>query len=144
MGIQRVVFLRGQCSFRQPNPSPNSCMQQNGRSASRTRSPRRRSPSGRMYRWSCKDYLKKELASTHFVKSGTFQNACSTRPRAVANLGKSAHMHIVRLMNSLVKGPKKNDDKSAVAMLKKSDLHESIWQHVVNLDQKSRKIGATG
>ena len=49
----------------------------------------------------------KELASTHSVKSGTLQNACSTRPRAVADLGKSARMHIVRLMNNLVKGPKR-------------------------------------
>ena len=37
-----------------------------------------------------------ELAITHFVKNGTLQNACSTRPRAVVGLGKSAHMHIVR------------------------------------------------
>ena len=56
------------CSFRHDvnkrgkvapsNPSPNSFMQQNERKASRTRSPRGRSPSGRMSRWSCKDYLK--------------------------------------------------------------------------------------
>ena len=55
------------CSFRhdmnkrakstQPNPSPNSFMQQNERKASRTRSPRGKSPSGRMSRWPCKDYL---------------------------------------------------------------------------------------
>ena len=55
------------CSFRhdvnkrakmtQPNPSPNSFMQQNERNASRTRSPRGRSPSGRMSRWPCKGYL---------------------------------------------------------------------------------------
>ena len=49
----------------------------------------------------------KELASTHFVKSGTLQNACSIRPRVVADLGKSARMHIVRLMNNLVEGPKR-------------------------------------
>ena len=49
----------------------------------------------------------KELAPIHSVKSGTLQNACSTRPRAVANSVKSAHMHIVRLMNNLVKGPKR-------------------------------------
>ena len=49
----------------------------------------------------------KELAPIHSVKSGTFQNACSTRPRVVAGLGKSARMHIVRLMNSLVKGLQK-------------------------------------
>ena len=55
------------CSFRhdtnkrakmtQPNPSQNSFMQQNDRNASRTRSPRGRSPSGRMSRWPCKDDL---------------------------------------------------------------------------------------
>ena len=49
----------------------------------------------------------KELASTHSVKSGTLQNACSTRPRVVANLGKSARMYIVRLMNNLVKSRKR-------------------------------------
>ena len=56
------------CSFRhdinkrakmtQPDPSPSSFMQQNERNASRTRSPRGRSPSGRMSRWHCKDCLK--------------------------------------------------------------------------------------
>ena len=49
----------------------------------------------------------KELAITHFVKSGTLQNACSTRPRVVVGLGRSAHTHIVRLMNSRLKGPKR-------------------------------------
>ena len=49
----------------------------------------------------------KELAPIHSVKNGTLQNACSTRPRVVADLGKSARMHIVRLMNNLVKGPKR-------------------------------------
>ena len=49
----------------------------------------------------------KELAITHFVKSGTLQNACSTRPRVVVGLVQSARVHIVRLMNNLVKGPKR-------------------------------------
>ena len=49
----------------------------------------------------------KELAITHFVKNGTLQNACSTRPRVVVGLGKSAHSHIVRLMNSRQKGLKR-------------------------------------
>ena len=48
----------------------------------------------------------KELAPIHSVKSGTFQNACSFRPRAVADLGKSARINIARLMNSPAKGPK--------------------------------------
>ena len=49
----------------------------------------------------------KELASIHSVKSGTLQNACSTRPRVVADLGKSAFVRIAILMNSLAKGPKR-------------------------------------
>ena len=32
----------------------------------------------------------KELAPIHSVKSGTLQNACSTRPRVVPDLEKSA------------------------------------------------------
>ena len=53
----------------------------------------------------------KELAPLHSVKSGTLQNACSTRPRVVADFLKSARMHIVRLMNSLEKGPKRKMTK---------------------------------
>ena len=104
------------CSFRHDmnkrgkvtpsNPSPNSFMQQSERKSSRTRSPRGKSPSGRMSRWPCKDFLE-ELAVTHFVKNGTFQNACSTRPRVDVGLEKSAHSHIVRLMNSRQKGLKR-------------------------------------
>ena len=48
-----------------------------------------------------------ELAKTHFVKNGILQNACSTRPRVVADLVKSARMHIVRLMHNLAKGLKR-------------------------------------
>ena len=47
-----------------------------------------------------------ELAPIHSVGNGTLQNACSTRPRVVADLGKSALMRIARLMNSLAKCPK--------------------------------------
>ena len=65
-----------------------------------------------------------ELAITHFVKSGTLQNACSTRPRVVVGLGKSAHTHIVRLMNSRLKGPKRMMTKVQCLFLKKDDWHE--------------------
>ena len=101
------VLKGDNCSFRHDvnkrakmtpsNPSSNSFMQQNERNAARTRSPRGKSPSGRMSRWPYKDYLK-----------GTCTNSfCEKwqRPRVVVGLGKSAHMHTVRLMNSLVKGP---------------------------------------
>ena len=104
------------CSFRhdinkrgkmtQPNPSPNSFMQQNERKSSRARSPRGESPSGRTSRWRCKDYLR-GTCNNSFCENGTLQNACSTRPRVVAGLVKSALMHTVRLMNSRRKGPKR-------------------------------------
>ena len=47
----------------------------------------------------------KELAPIHSVKSGTLQNAWSTCPRMVVDLGKI--MHIARLKNSVAKGPKR-------------------------------------
>ena len=102
------------CSFRHDinkrgkvtpsNPSPNSFMQQNVRNASRTRSPRGKSPSGRMSRWPCKDYLKGTCTNS-FCKRWQNQNACSTRPRVLVGFGNIARMHIVRLMNKLVRGP---------------------------------------
>ena len=49
----------------------------------------------------------KELAITHFVKSGTLQIACSKKLRVVVRLGKNAHTHIVRLMNSRLKNTKR-------------------------------------
>ena len=56
--------------------------QQNERNASRTRSPRGKSPSGRMSRWPCKDYTQRNLHQFILWESGTLQNACSTRPKS--------------------------------------------------------------
>ena len=59
----------------------------------------------------CRDGLARttleELAITHSVKNGILQNACSTKTRMVAVLGKSAHSHIVRLTHSRRKGLKR-------------------------------------
>ena len=46
-------------------------------------------------------------------------------------------------MNNQVQRSKKNDDKSAVAMLKKNDLHESIRQPVVNRGKSHERSGET-
>ena len=104
------------CSFRHDinkrgkvtpsDPSPNSFMQQNERNHREPEVPEEEVPVVE-----CLDGLARitseELAITHFVKNGILQNACSTRPRVVVGLGKSAHSHIVRLMNSRQKGPKR-------------------------------------
>ena len=59
----------------------------------------------------CRDGLARitleDLAITHFLENGTLQNACTTRPRVVVGLGRSAHSHTVRLMNSRRKGSKR-------------------------------------
>ena len=110
------------CSFRhdvnkrakmtQPNPSPSSFTRQN--EGEMHREPE--VPEERVPVVECLEGLaritSKELAPIHSVKSGTFQNACSTRPRVVADVGKSARMHIVRLMNNLVNGPKRMMSKA--------------------------------
>ena len=99
------------CSFRhdinklgkmtQSNPSPNSFMQKNERNASRTRSPRGKGPVVECHDGPARITFE-ELAPIHSVKSGTLQNACSTRPRVVADSVKSALMRIARLKNNLV------------------------------------------
>ena len=82
----------------QPNPSPGSSTQQNVRNASRARSPRGKSPSGKMARLPCK-----ELAPLHSVKNGILQSACSTRQKMDVNLGISALTHTARLTISLAR-----------------------------------------
>ena len=62
-----------------------------------------------------------ELAITHFVKSGTLQNACSTRPRAVVGLVKKCSFAHRQVGEQPTQRFQKNDDKSAVAMLKKGN-----------------------
>ena len=108
------------CSFRHDmnkrgkispsNPSPNSFMRQNERKSSEPEVPEARVPVVERLDGLARITLEK-LAITHFVKNGTLQNACSTRRRVVVGLGKSAHSHIVRLMNSRRKGPKKKMTK---------------------------------
>ena len=102
------------CSFRHDmnkrgksspsNPSPNSFI---GRVSENHRGPE--VPGVRAPVVECRDGLaritSKELAITHSVKNGTLQNACSTRTRMVAVVGRSAHSHIVRLTYSRRNGP---------------------------------------
>ena len=65
-----------------------------------------------------------ELAITHSVKNGILKNACSTRPRVVAVVGRSAHFAHRQVDAQPTTRSKKNDGKSAVAMLKKGSWQE--------------------
>ena len=88
-----------------------------------------------MSRWPCKGYFKGTSTNSHppeclfyKTKSGCrFWEKCSYAHRQVDEQPS--------------KRSKKNDDKSAVAMLKKNDLHESVWQPVVNRDKSHERPG---
>ena len=105
------------CSFRhdmnkrgkssQPNSSPSSSTKQNERNASRTRSLRGRKPSGKMFRWPCKDYLKETCTNPFCEKWHPPECLFLQDQEWLPVWWKSAHMHTVRLMNSLAKGLKR-------------------------------------
>ena len=135
---QRVQRILGEWKMTESNPSPNSFMQQNERNASRTRSPRGESPSGRMSRWPCKDHLEGTCTNSfcekwhppeclfYKTKSGCrFWEKCSYAHRQVDEQPS--------------KRCKKNDDKSPVAMLKKIHLYEDIRKLVVNRDKSHER-----
>ena len=86
--------------------------------------------------------ISKELAPIHSVKSGILQNAFSPSWRMDADLGKSALTHIDRLKNSRQKGPKKNGDKSAAAMLKKNEQnYRTMRPAVYDYSSNTRQLG---
>ena len=55
-------------------------------------------------------------------------------------LGERGHIRL-RHTPHTSKRFKKNDDKSAVAMLKKNDWHANVWQPVVNRDKSHERPG---
>ena len=120
------------CSFRldtnkrgrvtQSNPSPNSFMQQNERKSSRTRSPRGRSSSGRMSRWPCKDCLRGTCINS-FCEKWHPPECLFYKTKSGCRFGeKCSFAH--RQVDEQPKRSKKNNDKSAVAMLKKGNWQE--------------------
>ena len=115
------------CSFRhdmnkrakstQPNPSPRSSTRQNEQNASRTRSPRGRSPSGRMSRLPCKDYLK-GTCTNPFCEKWHPPECLSYKSESGCRLGEKCSYAHRQVDEQPSKRTKKSGDKSAVAMLK--------------------------
>ena len=129
------------CSFRHDinkrgkvtpsNPSPNSFMQQNKRKPSRTRSPRGKGPSGRMFRWPCKDYLK-GTCNNSFCERWHPPECLYYKTKSGCRFGEKCSYAHRRVDEQPGKRSKTNDDKSAVAMLTKNDWHENVREPVVN------------
>ena len=118
------------CSFRHDlnkrgkstpsNPSPNSFMQQSERKSSRTRSPRGRSPSGRTSRWPCKDYLR-GTCNNSFCEKWHPPECLFYKTKSGCRFGEKCSCAHRQVDEQPTGWSKKNDDKSAVAMLKKGD-----------------------
>ena len=116
----------------QSNTSPNSFMQKNERKTSGTRCPRGRSPSGRMYRWPCKDYLKGTCTNS-FCEKWHPPECLFHKTKSGCRLGEKCSYAHRQVEEQQTKRSKKNDDKSAVAMLKKNYVwHENVREPVVN------------
>ena len=138
------------CSFRHDtnkrgkvapsNPSPNSFMQQNERKSSRTRSPRGRSPSGRMSRWPCKDYLRGTCTNSFCEKWHPLECLFYKTKSGYRFWEKCSYAHR-QVDERPSKRSKKNDDKSAVAMPKKHELHDRTEKLVVCRDTRHEHHG---
>ena len=98
-------------------------MQQNERKSSRTRSPRGRSPSGRTSRWPCKDYLRKTCNNSFCEKVAPSRVLVLQDQEWLSVWEKCSYAHR-QVDEQPTKRSKKNDDKSAVAILKKGDWQE--------------------
>ena len=101
----------------QPNPSPRFSTQQNVKNASRTRSPRGKSDSGRMSRWPCKDYLKGTCTNS-FCEKWHPPECLFYKTSNGCKFGEKCSYAHRQVDEQPSKRSKKNGDKSAVAMLK--------------------------
>ena len=121
MGNQRAVCEEDDnCSFRHDmnkrgkvspsNPSPKSFMQQNDRKGSRTRSPRGKSPSGRMSRWPCKDYLK-GTCNNSFCEKWHPPECLFYKTKSGCRFGEKCSYAHRQVDEQPIQKSKKNDDK---------------------------------
>ena len=133
MGNQRAVCERqldfpsryeNKCRKVTPsNPSPKFCMQQNERKSSRTRSPRGGSPSGRMSRWPCKDYLR-GTCNNSFCGKWHPPECLFYKTKSGCQFGEKCSFAHRQVDEQPTKKSKTNNDKSSVAMLKKGNWQE--------------------
>ena len=98
-------------------------MRQSERKPSRTRSPRGRSPSGRMSRWSCKDYLQ-GTCNNSFCKRWHPPECLFYKNKNGCRFGEKCSFAHRQVDEQPTKRSKTKNDTSAVAMLKKGNWQE--------------------
>ena len=133
------------CSFRhdinkrakstQPSPSPTSFMRQNERNASRTRSPRGKSPSG-----GSKDYLE-GICTTPFCEKWHPPECLFYKSESGRRFGEKCSYAHRQVDEQPSKWSKKNGDESAVAMVKKHELYDRTERPVVYDSSNTRQLG---
>ena len=101
----------------QPNPSPRSSTLQCVKNASRTKSPRGRSPSGKMARLPCKDYFK-GTCTTPFCEKLHPPECLFYKSENGCRFGEQCSYAHRQVDEQPSKKSEKNGDKSAVAILK--------------------------
>ena len=116
----------------QPNPSPRSSTQQSVKNASRTRSPRGRSPKWEGGSTAVQELHQRNLHHSILWKVASSRVLVLQVRKMNADLGKSALMHTARLMNSLAKGLKRMVTKVQWLCWKLHDncvAYFKIWSH---------------
>ena len=98
-------------------------MQQSERKPSRTRSPRGKSPRGRMSRWPCKDHLR-GTCNNSFCEKWHPPECLFYQTKSGCRFGEKCSFAHRQVDEQPTKRSKKNDDESAVAMLKKGNWQE--------------------
>ena len=134
-----VMILISVQKLTQPNPSPSSFMQQNERNASRARSPRGKSPSGRMSRWPCKDYLKGTCTNS-FCEEWHPPECLFYKSKSGCRFGEECTCAHRQVDEQPSKMSKKNGDISAVAMLKKDEQNDRTERPVVYDSSNTRQL----
>ena len=124
----------------QPNPFPSSFMQQNERNASKTRSPRGRSPGGRMFRLPCKDYLKGTCTNS-FCKKWHPPECLFYKTMSGCRSGKKCSYAHRQVDEQPSKRSKKNGDKSPFSMFKKHESYDRKGKPVVCRDTSHERHG---
>ena len=84
-----------------------------------------------MYRWPCKDYLKGTCTNS-FCEKWHPPECLFYKTKSGCPFGEKCSYAHRQVDEQPSKRSKKNDDKSAVAMLKKNDWHENVREPVVN------------
>ena len=111
----------------QPDSSPRSSTQQSVKNASRTRSPRGRSPSGKMALLPCKDYLKGNCTAP-FREKWHPPECLFFKTKSGCRFGEKCSYSHRRVDEQPSKRSEKNGDKSSVAILENTRQLGCVFQ----------------